>query len=101
MEHYLKLLLFGELGVVLVVLFHIAEAFKRQETRRPTFTYYWLTFAIYTIVSAVIIYFLNSGDSLKTFLGLKSGNLTEAYCFFSIGLSISSICKNLIKISVN
>jgi hypothetical protein len=33
-------------------------------------------------------------------MGLKKGELKEAYCFFSVGLSISSLSKNIFGAAV-
>ncbi len=94
-----RLILFGEAGVIVLLFLNLGEAYKLPAAQRPDLKsfYYWATYIAYSLLCGLIIYFLNDGIQLKDVLGLKPGNLTELYCFASIGLGISSIAKNIFK----
>jgi len=99
-----QLILWGEIGVVVLLLVNILKRYKTPTIQRPDKKAFYLEHFIYAIVCAVVIYFLNSSTSseaLKSILGLKPGNLTEVYCFFSVGLSISSINKQLFQAALS
>ena len=99
MEHLLILILWGELGVILLLSVNLYKRWKSQAIQKSDIKAFYVEHIIYFIVCAVVIYVLNnSGASAaaKELFGLKPGNLTELYCFSSIGLSSASITKSIL-----
>ena len=96
MEHNIALIIWGEMGVALLLLINLVKRYKTPTLQRPDKTAFFLEHLVYIILCGVTIYFLNEGESFKDIMGLKQGELKEVYCFFSVGLSISSLSKNLL-----
>lgn len=99
MPHILTLIIWGELGVLILFGANIYRRWRNQETQKTEIKFIVGEHFFYCAICAVVIIILNeSGASpaAKELLGLKSGDLTEIYCFSSVGLSIASITKNIL-----
>lgn len=96
MGHITTLIFWGELGVLLLLLINLVKRLRTPVLQRSDKTAFMLEHVVYGILCMAVIYFLNQGESFKDLMGLKQGELKEMYCFFSVGLSISSLSKNLL-----
>lgn len=99
MPHLLELIAWGECGVLLLLGSNLYRRWRNPTTQQPELKYVIVEHCIYFAIAAIVIVILNNSGvsaSAKEVFGLKSGDLTEMYCFSSVGLSSASITKNIL-----